>query len=90
MALNNYGHRNLLYQYEIKQTGSLKAQYLLKDLSRYNDAICSYQLQALVLESQDHDRHLQVQIHMGYLDVHAWVITNYKLEQDLHVRTSEE
>ncbi len=40
-------------------------------ITRYKETICSYQLQALVLESLDHDRPLQVQIHMDYLDVHA-------------------
>lgn len=32
----------------------------------------SYQLQALVLESQDRDQPQQVQTHMDYQDVHAW------------------
>ena len=31
----------------------------------------SYQLQALVLESQDRDQPQQVQTHMDYQDVHA-------------------
>lgn len=39
-----------------------------------DDDSFSYQLRALVLESQDRDQPQQVQKHMDSLDVHAWIL----------------